>query len=86
MESEPARVAKILALAAKRRVHRGVKERVLRPRVRVPAEQSRKPTQYVRLPSGQIVGTPRLMREVKAEARQARLARRAERRSLATVV
>ena len=81
--SEPDRVAKVVATADERRQRRGTKERVLTPRhpgitIResVPA-----PHQYARLKSGAIVGHPHQMNEVKAEARQSRVKRRAEFRS-----
>lgn len=78
MNSEPARVAKILALAQARRERRGTKERVLRPRhPGITFSQGLRPAQYQKLRNGQIVGHPRLMREIKQEARRTRLQRRA---------
>lgn len=75
-ESEPERVAKILAQTQERRERCGTKERVLRPRRAIPMLPESNPAQYKTLPSGQIIGHPKLMREVKREARQSRLARR----------
>lgn len=78
-QSEPDRVAKIQHEAQERRDRRGNKARILRPRSR-PAptsESAPKSNQYARLSSGQIIGHPRPMRDVKADARRARLERRA---------
>src|SRR5882724_3641339 len=78
-KSDPSRV---IAQAEDRRRRRGVKERVLRPRAQGTVSQAApKPTRYQQLKSGQIVGYPRLMREVKQEARQSRLTRRTAFRS-----
>lgn len=80
--SDPVRVQKILAKAEERRQRRGIKSRVLIPRERgIQASESRPASQqYRREENGQIVGHPRLMREVKQEARRTRLMRRANHR------
>lgn len=77
MESEPQRVAKILAQAEARRQRRGIKERVFRPRRDATFSDGPKPVEYRRLKSGQITGHPQTMRTVKQEARRTRLQRRA---------
>lgn len=84
--SDPHRVAKILGEAQARRERRGDKVRTLTPRHPGIQFRDAKPQHhYAKLPSGQIMGSPRPMREVKHEARQSRLARRKVFRDLRTV-
>jgi len=76
--SEPERITKIQDEAQKRRERRGSKDRILRPRSHhALTSQSPAPSQYIKLQSGQVVGHPRPMCEVKQEARRTRLERRA---------
>lgn len=75
--SDPLRVSAIMAQAQERRERRA-KVRTLRPRAKgITLRATPSKTQnYHTLPSGQIIGHPRPMQEVKQEARRTRLMRR----------
>jgi hypothetical protein len=74
--SDPVRVSTIIAKSDERRERRA-RVRVLKPRRKgIAPRPTAKPTQYAKLPSGQIVGYPRPMVEVKQDARRSRLRRR----------
>lgn len=77
LQSEPARVSKILAEAQERQGRKLHKSRVLKP-TRFNATPATDDRQYRRLGSGQIVGHPIQMNEFKSQVRRNRLGRRAE--------